>query len=203
MRRRGNLRNMIIYANGFSVIFCYNIDVKVIYTNIDWRWLMINLRLLLSECIKEIQQLNIPIGTIIEIRTRKFNNKFGLCEEDDDGCFHITIDERMVLRNIDIKDIKTTIIHEILHTCDDCIEHNEQWIAYAKKIETAYGYGYELMRIHDNDDIFHKEKPIQHKVECPYCHSFGYIRNEKKWNRWMSKGGIICPYCHTLYDTIY
>lgn len=103
---------------------------------------MKNFSKLRLECLKEIADVGIKIGTI---RSWKINSRsrtrWGQCKQEIDGTYSIQIAETLLTDDrISEKACKETIIHELLHTCKGCMKHQGQWKVYAEKMNQTYGY---------------------------------------------------------------
>ena len=101
---------------------------------------------LFAQCIKEVQDIGIPMGTLLEelhINPRA-TRRWGCCTHKrkrgtiDEFGHIIEVSERLLYCTEEA--IKTTMIHELLHTCKGCDNHGYLWKAYADKVNRAYGY---------------------------------------------------------------
>ena len=92
-----------------------------------------------------LEKIGIPISKDIcpEIRFAKATSWYGMCEPRryHNGrmykfriCFseyHLASDE---------KSVRNTIIHELLHTCPDCLNHGPKWQKYAAVVNAKMSY---------------------------------------------------------------
>jgi len=94
---------------------------------------------LLQEVILEAKQLNIPISQNIDpnviINTRA--KRFGRCSRRSDK---FIIEISSVFDKAEDKMAKQTLVHEILHTCPDSMNHQALWKSHVSKMNRAYGY---------------------------------------------------------------
>ena len=168
-------------------------------------WEMTNLRNLqeiYNICLKECHNANIPIKdkNIIDIGIVDCNlvNYFGICisqtKVDD---FIIFVRSDLMDESCPINELKETIIHELIHTCDGCWKHTKTWMKYARILNTKYGY--ELTTSKDKDTVFHKEKPILHRFVCPKCSSIYNMRSENS----IPNSYYVCPFCKSYYIKIH
>lgn len=91
-------------------------------------------------CLKELDKLNIPYGKIegFTVNTRA-KKRWGQCTKTSEGVFTIDISVRLLDENTPLISLKETLYHEILHTCNGCMNHAKQWKSYAKIVNDAYG----------------------------------------------------------------
>jgi predicted SprT family Zn-dependent metalloprotease len=93
----------------------------------------------LQEIIQEAKNINIPVGNIdpgVTINTRA-TKRLGQCSKRGDKYF-IQISSYTITE--DLKVVRETLAHEILHTAKDCMNHGEMWKRYANKMNRIYGY---------------------------------------------------------------
>lgn len=155
---------------------------------------MHDLRKISAECINEMKKAGIPVrdDKILDIRTGDIAG-FGLCS--DDGYyenFTITISSDLIQEICPLTELKQIIIHELIHTCPRCWSHGRTWSKYALIMNDIYGYS--LLEGRDNDSIFHKDKPILHRYQCPKCGS--------RYDSRTDGGHHKCPFCHSCYKEI-
>lgn len=139
------------------------------------------LKILLQEVIKEARNINIPISeniypdVIINYRAKK---RFGACKtiiKDNKKHFQIEIGSALSVCSDDI--LKNILIHEIIHTCEGCLNHGKLWKIYAEKANEIYGYNvkrtstYEEIGICINDENKGKYK---YKIVCDKCQRVSY-----------------------------
>lgn len=75
------------------------------------------------------------------------------------------------------KSIMNTILHELLHTCPNCMDHQKQWRHWAGVVSKAYGY--DIRRCAgdksaaDRANLRSPETSL-HKIECTRCGNVWY-----------------------------
>lgn len=139
---------------------------------------------IVKECIKDLKDINIPIQDD-KIKSITAVDKFtknpfpGICYGI---CFNYIEDEYIIEINkiflddkVLLKDLKSFICHELIHTCEKCMDHNAKFRKYAKLVDEAYDYGL-MVRY---DDYFHPELPILNKLVCPRCGFVKYYKRKK------------------------
>ena len=138
---------------------------------------MKNLQEVYKECLKELDDINIKYGNISAIYTNaRFKSTWGKCRLDKKhNTYKIEINP--CLLNDDISDIslKDTIIHEILHTCKNCLNHGTEWKRLANIVNKKYP------QYHIKRTTSAKEKEVEHEykyiLECTLCkRRIGYHR---------------------------
>lgn len=158
-------------------------NTMVNYVNLNMN-LRITLDFIKNECIQELESLNIPIANDINFRIRQDRlSNFATCRRYDNWLsgiydFEIEINKSLIEMYldeiIDEKVIKGTIIHELLHTIDDCMNHKKKWKYYANIVNNAYGYNikrctnYREMGLTDTN-LIDTLKNTRYKLECKEC----------------------------------
>lgn len=116
------------------------------------------------ECMRELDALNIPYGKVREVTINtRAKRRWGQCREVR-GLYYISISDRL-LENKD--GLKNTIIHELLHTCPNCMNHKEPWKAVASKVNKAYGYNIKRCSGAEEKGV----EPVEYKYvfKCKKC----------------------------------
>lgn len=138
---------------------------------------------LLEECKNELDYLDIKYYNIqyVEVNTRA-KNRWGQCRKDNrNNTFSINLSNEL-LKTTD-KDIKDTLIHELLHTVDGCLNHGDMWKKYADKVNRAFGYN--IKRRTSNEDkglktVLKTASDYKYNVVCPNCgKTYHYARKCK------------------------
>lgn len=95
------------------------------------------------ECRRELDLLNIPYAKRIrfEINNRAKTRWGQCCYHKDTDSYTIQISSDLLDERTDLKrGLKTTLHHELLHSCPDCMKHTGKWKMYAEMVNAAYGY---------------------------------------------------------------
>ena len=94
-----------------------------------------------DECMRELNSLGIryanSIEFIVNVRAKK---RWGQCRRKPDGTYVISINVELLKEKNDLRGLRDTIIHEILHTCEGCMNHGKKWKRYAERVNKAFGY---------------------------------------------------------------
>ncbi len=111
---------------------------------------MKNLNELVAECKTECDTLGIQYGNITQINVNtRFKKTWGQTKvinihksknNKTHYDFAIDISSRLLEDNVGDMATKNTVMHEILHTVDGCLNHGAKWKAVADKVNKAYGY---------------------------------------------------------------
>lgn len=140
---------------------------------------MKNLNMLVMDCKTELDNLNIEYGFIqsVTINTRA-KKRWGMCTKEGEGVYKIEISSKLLKDDVEDIHAKNTIIHEILHTCDGCLNHGKEWQKLANKVNNAYGYNIKRTTSYAEKGI---ERPTaNYIVKCPCCNAkWEYMRMTK------------------------
>lgn len=96
------------------------------------------------ECVADLEAIEIPISnniTKVEINTRA-QSRWGMTHKryDADHNVYYTIDINVELCTGLVNDgLRETMLHELMHTCDACMNHGDTWLSYVEKCNSIYG----------------------------------------------------------------
>ena len=84
---------------------------------------MKDLRQVAKICMQELDALGIEYGNVVrwEVNTRA-KKRWGMCSKACGG-FAIQVNGRLLDDDADLNGLKSTIIHELIHTCKGCWNH--------------------------------------------------------------------------------
>ncbi|XME04451.1 SprT-like domain-containing protein (plasmid) [Lachnospiraceae bacterium C1.1] len=149
---------------------------------------MKNFEELKEECLFEIDSLGIKPGVISSwMINSRAKTRWGLCKKKSDGSFEIQIAKRLIEDdNISKNACKETIIHEILHTCKDAMNHTGKWRIYAEKMNLAFGYN--IKRTTSGiekgvENYVAASMPPKYIFICKGCGAVIYRKKESKFTR--------------------
>lgn len=136
-----------------------------------------NLNGLLQEAISEAKKLNIPVSEKIKsnVLTSNAQSFLGKCRKSGNS-FTIYISNAL-LGGGDTQGIKQTLAHEILHTCDGCMNHGNTWKNYASKMNRAYSYNISRTA---NIESFNVVRTANYVVVCTQCGNKTYRNRMSK-----------------------
>lgn len=93
-----------------------------------------------KECETMAIEANIEIGIISNIKINsRAKRRWGLCTKLADGTFSIEISDQLLKDDVEEDALMNTVMHEILHTVDRCMNHGKKWKECAKIINRTYG----------------------------------------------------------------
>jgi len=129
---------------------------------------------LLQEVILEEKQLNIPISSNIDpnviVNTRA--KRFGRCSRKSDK---FIIELSSIFDKAEDKMAKQTLVHEILHTCPDSMNHQALWKSHVSKMNRVYGYNISRVNSCENIGVEREISPnAKYTIECQKCHTKVY-----------------------------
>lgn len=149
---------------------------------------MRNLQEVYRECIAEMDNLNIPYGRIVEITVnRRSKRRWGQCRRRG-GVYMININVDLLADNAPLKGLKETIIHEILHTCPNCMKHTGEWKRLVGIVNNYYGYNIKRCdsaedKGLDDDYTNVKRAEARYRFRCADCGSEIIRYRESKFTR--------------------
>lgn len=130
----------------------------------------------LEVCKQMAAESNIKIGKICDIKINtRAKKRWGLCSYTSNG-FIIEISSSLLQDDVSREALMNTLMHEVLHTVDDCMNHGKKWKYYAGIINLKYGLHIKSTtsaaekKIDDNDSY-------NYIIACPKCgYQWKYIR---------------------------
>lgn len=139
-----------------------------------------------KQCMAELDNLNIQYGNIIEfnINTRALK-RWGQCKAIPGG-FSININYILLDEKNDEQGLKNTIIHELLHSCKNCMNHGKEWQYLANKVNRTYGYN--IKRVSSANDKGLTEESQKEQINA----EIEKLQNRKHYE-------IICQNCGYKY----
>ena len=116
----------------------------------------------------ELRSLGIPVSQKIlpevAVNTRA-KRRLGCCIYKD-GVYQIEVS---VSVTEDPQRLRTTLVHELLHTCPGCRNHGEKWKTWAQTVNSAWG-----MEITRTVAVEEETEPLRHEeikyiIRCQQC----------------------------------
>lgn len=158
--------------------------------------IMRNLQKIFEDCLAEVKALNIPVGDIFRIDWLDMNDAWGKCYSaytDKKLKYLIVINSEFASENISIMELRTTLCHEILHTCPRCGGHGKTWVKYALMVDKAYRYNVAAFK--SKYDILNHDLPNLHQMVCPNCGGKRLFKNESVWDKISNENVVYCGWC--------
>lgn len=126
----------------------------------------------IKEIVEQCNTLEIPINKNIIIMTdTRSSRRLGCCQKLSDYSktkygldgydYQIKISE-LIFKSFK-NEIRNTIAHEFLHTCENCMNHGKRWKYFANKLNNCYHYNIKTTTSLD------KSNEAKYIVECPSC----------------------------------
>jgi len=155
--------------------------------------------LYINECKSELGKIGIKYGKILDwsINTRA-TKRWGQCKKVPGG-FTININATLLDERNDVEGLKNTIIHELLHSCDGCLNHGAEWKRLAAKVNSVYGYNIKRCSSASEKGIEEETRVINHIepkyiVKCTRCGNT--IKRQKKSKLIEHTSRYRCGRCH-------
>lgn len=156
-----------------------------------------------NECKAELDALGITYNKNItfKVNTRALQ-RLGLCSLNN-GSYNIQISSILLEDENPIKALKNTIMHELLHTHDNCMSHGGLWQCLANRVNKAYGYN--VSRINSLESLGIIKNSIKEKArqnayvfKCDKCgqsivryRSSKFVRNYTNYHCGKCGGKIV------------
>lgn len=119
------------------------------------------------DCKNKLDALDIPYGKVAEITiNRRAKKRWGQCRLID-GKYYINISEVLLREENSIRGLEETIIHELIHTCEGCMNHGPVWKAYVEIVNKAFGYNIKRTNSAYEKGIAGAEKPVTYTTNRP------------------------------------
>lgn len=148
-------------------------------------------------CLEEVEAVGIPHGDISEfVVNTRVKSRFGQCRKLPNGKYSINISKALLDESVNDKWLKDTIIHEILHSCKDCMNHGKKWKYYASIMNRKYGYSISRCASSAEMGIAEKTSPTFYKYRliCTKC-GHTYLR-QRMSAAVQNPSRFYCGYCN-------
>ena len=134
---------------------------------------------MLQEAIEEVKTAGIKTGNINpSIELTKATRQFGKCRRHG-GSNNYTIYLSKYFINNPEEEIKNTLVHEVLHTVDGCMNHGAKWKGLANKINNYYNYKISRTSSYSMSEEAQQIKR-QYIVKCTGCNAEIYRQKKSK-----------------------
>lgn len=104
---------------------------------------MYNLYNEFEKCESALREINIPIAEVVAVQPNsRAKSRWGQCTRKNsvDGVrYIISINTDLLNEQNPLSALHTTVCHELLHTCERCMNHGKLWAEYAKIVNDALG----------------------------------------------------------------
>lgn len=152
---------------------------------------------LFEECKKECDAAHIKYSQKITLKiTKRATSRYGLCHKNPDGSYIITISD-FVFASPDFK-IKMVILHEMAHTCKNCMNHGVEWKKIANILNEKYGYT--ISRTTSREAMELPPKSYKYAVKCKKC---GCIIHKQRLTKVIKNPSWYrCGFCGGTFERI-
>lgn len=133
------------------------------------------LRNIMTTCIEDMHNVGIPVqdNRITGIGIKELKGTRAACVftlgNDSLLNFYILIHEK-IIKHLDdekvIANVKNSIYHELLHTCENCQEHNDVWMKWSKICDDKLGTH---TRRHLEEKLYYNPSLAPIIYRCPDC----------------------------------
>ena len=140
------------------------------------------LKSIVRECEGMAYEAGIDTGIIAEVRINsRAKKRWGLCTRLVDGTFAIEISDRLLEDTIEEDALYNTVMHEVLHTSKDCLNHGKLWKEHAETINRIYGLNVKRCTSAEEKNLQETtDEDTNYIVMCPKCgYQWKYIRLTK------------------------
>lgn len=96
---------------------------------------------ILNRCVKECTISGIEVGEITDIKiNNRPKHRLGQCIQKVDGTYEIEISGFFLTDDVEDIIVRSTVMHEVLHTSPGCMNHGKTWTSNANYVNKKYGY---------------------------------------------------------------
>lgn len=142
---------------------------------------MYNLNIEFDKCKSMLDTIEVPYdkSVTVSVNTRA-HSRFGQTRKKM-GVYSINVNVDLLDERNPVSALHNTIIHELLHTCPDCMNHGEPWKRWALRVNRKYGTN--IKRTSSVQEIgleVFTQKKANWIVTCDKCrHEYIYQRAGK------------------------
>lgn len=155
-----------------------------------------------NQCINELEAIDVPINNVVEwtVNTRA-KGRWGQCRRKN-GKYSINISSRLLEDDVTEKALKDTIVHELLHTIDGCMNHGTKWLMYAELVNDCYNYNVKRTSTDSDKGIDTKAEKMKSKYVFK-CESCGQVvARDRASNFTKNYSNYGCARCHKPFVPI-
>lgn len=135
-----------------------------------------------AEYMEMLDNIGINHGITKEfVPSTRATRRWRQCRKLPDSRYSININADLLDERNDVNNLKNTLIHELLHSVDGCMNHGENCKRAANKVYLAYGI--DITRSSSAEDkqaVYVRNKAVStnlYVLECEKCHQM--IRRQK------------------------
>lgn len=132
-----------------------------------------------NNCVEMLSSIGIYPGNIHRvIPNDRIKRSWGKCKIEPAG-FKIEINTVLLDERNPVMSLHDTLIHEILHTCPGCFDHQYNWVQLANKVNRKLGFNIARCTSVDEkilcEETLMNDKKAKYIVTCLRCHCRSYI----------------------------
>lgn len=139
---------------------------------------MLNPNELLKEGIKQVKAAGINPGIIdpeLKVNKRAIK-RFGQCRRIMSNDYEFEIEINHKLLSLKKEKAMNTVVHEILHTVDGCMNHGKKWQSHALTMNRKFGY--DISRTTSYEKLGLERPKAKYVVACNNCSNI--FRRQRK-----------------------
>ena len=130
---------------------------------------ILDIQKVIDDCSARMIKIGIPVKKNVgfsKLSTKIKNTVAMCCHFERTNIYIIQFDYNYIKKHANTSLVNGLVCHELIHTIDDCKEHNKKFKEYADMVENVYGWT--PMRNLTIRDMYTQEDPVA-KVVCPVC----------------------------------
>ena len=152
-----------------------------------------------ENCKRKLDAIGIEYGIIVSVTVNtRAQKRWGQCKKIG-SYYMIDISSRLLSESVELIHLEDTIIHEILHTCRDCMDHGKEWKRLADKVNAAYGYN--IKRTASMQEVGIEPIHAKYKFVCNGCGQVINRMRESKFTR--NPNAYKCGICGGKFERVF
>lgn len=136
---------------------------------------MRDLKKVFDNCMILVEEAGIKdCGNIIDVKVNtRAKRRWGQTKSIGYNMYTIDISEILLDEKVPLEALQNTVIHEILHTCPNCMNHGQEWVKRADIVKRRLGYN--IKRCSDpkekgiSENILNEYRKPKYVVKCIDC----------------------------------
>lgn len=141
-------------------------------------------RLVNSYCdaLEKLNNIGIDCGEVTELQVNtRAKRRWGQCKYNTQtGTFFISISSKLLEEDVPDSALYDTLVHEMLHTCEGCLNHGNEWKELADKVNAVYGFNIKRTTSAEEKGLtseVYEPMPVKYLIKCPNC---GHVYKRRK-----------------------
>lgn len=123
---------------------------------------------IIESVMKDMAAVGIPFIKPRRVTYKHLEHVHAWCVRKEDGSFELEIDSSFLDRSVPVRELKTLMMHELVHTCPGCMDHNKQFFQYTKKMHD-FDPDYQKSGATNSPYIYKRHFKFKNKLICPKC----------------------------------